>query len=155
MKIRHILIATGLGLGFSPIAPGTVGALGGCLIAYLLTQYTVFHVLVLASLIVLFFFLGVYSSNKLEPVWGKDPSKIVIDEVVGMWIALLMIPSGWIYSVAAFILFRFFDIYKPLFINKMENLKGGWGIMMDDVLAGIYANVIIQLFSLIKTGIHG
>ena len=88
MKIRHILIATGLGLGFSPIAPGTVGALGGCLIAYLLTQYTIFHVLVLASLIVMFFFLGVHSSNKLEPDWGKDPSKIVIDEVVGMWIEI-------------------------------------------------------------------
>jgi len=151
MKIGHILIATGLGLGFSPIAPGTVGALGGCLIAYLLTQYTIFHVLALASLIVLFFFLGVHSSNKLEPIWGKDPSKIVIDEVVGMWIALWMIPPGFIYTVAAFVLFRLFDIYKPMYIRKMEDLKGGWGIMMDDVLAGVYANVIIQLFSLVVT----
>ncbi len=144
-----------MGLGFSPIAPGTAGALGGCLIACLLQQYTPFLLPSLIFLIVLFFFLGVYSSGKLEKEWGKDPSKVVIDEVVGMWIALLMIPSGWMYTLAAFILFRFFDIYKPLFIRKAENLKGGWGIMMDDVVAGIYANVLIQLFVLIQTGYHG
>ncbi len=154
MKIRHIIITTSLGLGFSPVAPGTVGALGGCLIAYVITLFTGFNVLILSSLIVLFFFLGVHSSNKMELIWGKDPSRIVIDEVVGMWIALLMIPSGFSYMVAAFLLFRFFDIYKPLFIRKMENLKGGWGVMMDDVLAGIYANLIIQIFILIKTAIN-
>ena len=155
MKIWHIFLATGMGLGFSPLAPGTVGALGGCIIACLLRQYTTSHVFILAFLIILFFFLGVHSSNKLEKDWGKDPSKVVIDEVVGMWISMLMIPSGWIYTIAAFVLFRFFDIYKPFFIRKMEKLKGGWGIMIDDVLAGIYANVIIQLFILLKTGSNG
>ena len=151
MKIRHILITTSLGLGYSPIAPGTVGALGGCLIAWLVGQVTVLYPIVLAFLIILFFFLGVHSSNRMEPIWGKDPSKIVIDEVVGMWIALWLIPPGFSYMVTAFVLFRFFDIYKPLYIRKMEALKGGWGVMMDDVVAGIYANVIIQLFFLVKT----
>ncbi len=155
MKIWHIFLATGMGLGFSPVAPGTIGALGGCLIALLLRQYITFHVPALVFLIILFFFLGVHSSNQLEKNWGKDPSKVVIDEVVGMWIAMLMIPSGWIYTMAAFVLFRLFDIYKPFFIRRMEKLKGGWGIMMDDVLAGIYANVIIQLFILLKTGSNG
>ena len=155
IKIGHILIGTAMGLGFSPIAPGTAGALGGCLIALLLMQYAVFPVLTLISLIVLFFFVGVYSSGQLEKYWGKDPSKVVIDEVVGMWIAMLMIPSGWMYTLAAFILFRFFDIYKPLFIRKAENLKGGWGIMTDDVVAGMYANALIQLFVLLQTGYHG
>ena len=68
-----------------------------------------------------------------------------------MWIALLALPSGWIYTLAAFILFRFFDIYKPFFIKRMEKLKGGWGVMMDDVLAGIYTNIIIQLFCFLVT----
>jgi len=155
MKLRYILIGTGLGMGFSPIAPGTIGALGGCLIAIPIKLYTTIPNLWLASIIVIFFLLGVLSSNKLETDWGKDPSEIVIDEVVGMWIALLAIPSGWWYMVAAFVLFRFFDIYKPLYIKKLEKLNGGWGVMMDDVLAGVYANAIIQLFALSMTFIHG
>jgi len=146
MKIWHVFLSTAMGLGFSPLAPGTAGALGGCIIACLLRQYTIHHAIILLFLIILFFFLGIHSSGKLEKEWGKDPSKVVIDEVVGMWISMLMIPSGWIYALAAFILFRLLDIFKPFFIRKMERLKGGWGIMMDDVLAGIYANVIIQLF---------
>ena len=155
MKTWHIFLATGMGLGFSPLAPGTMGALGGCVIAFFLRQYSVYHVLILMLLILLFFFLGVHSSNKLEKDWGKDPSKVVIDEVVGMWISMWLIPSGWIYTFAAFVLFRFFDIYKPFFIREMEKLRGGWGIMMDDVLAGIYANVTIQLFILLKIGSNG
>ena len=146
MKLRYKLIATGLGLGYIPKAPGTMGALGGCMVALLLNQYTIWPNELLFLLIVIFFLSGVYCSNKLEPVWGKDPSKIVIDEVVGMWISLWALPTGWIYILAAFILFRFFDIYKPLFIRKLEKLKGGWGVMMDDVLAGIYTNLVIQLF---------
>lgn len=150
MKLRHYLIATGLGLGFSPIAPGTVGSLGGCLIAVLINHYSAFPNGVLAFLIILFLFLGVDSSNKLETIWGKDPSRIVIDEVVGIWISMFMLPAGWIYTVAAIVLFRFFDIYKPLFIRKLESIDGGWGIMLDDVLAGIYANIVIQLFIILN-----
>ena len=67
-----------------------------------------------------------------------------------LWIAIFMLPQGIWYSLTALALFRLFDIYKPFFIRRMEKLKGGWGIMMDDVLAGIYANVAIQLFCLIK-----
>lgn len=155
MKLRYIMIATGLGLGFSPKAPGTIGALGGCLVAILLKQYSACYNELLAFLIVIFYLLGVYCSNKLETVWGKDPSRIVIDEIVGMWISLLALPSGWLYMLAAFILFRFFDIYKPLYIKRMEKLKGGWGIMMDDVLAGIYTNVAIQLSCILVKVLNG
>jgi phosphatidylglycerophosphatase A len=91
----------------------------------------------------------------MEQEWGKDPSKIVIDEVVGMWISLWYIPSGWEYFVLAFVLFRLFDIYKPFFIKKVELLKGGWGVMMDDVLAGIYTNVVIQLANAILISTKG
>ena len=145
----HKFIATACGLGLSPIAPGTAGALGAGLIGYLILNYLPNSSIILLFLIVIFFFLGVYSSNKLEPEWGKDPSKIVIDEVVGMWISMLFIPQGWPYLIASFVLFRFFDIRKPLYIKRAENLKGGWGIMMDDVVAGIYTNVLIQLSRLV------
>ena len=155
MRLWHLLIGTGLGLGFSPKAPGTVGTLGGFIVAILIAQHVPQHGALLAILIILFFLLGVYCSTKLETFWGKDPSKVVIDEVVGIWIAMFMIPAGWGYALAAFVLFRFFDIYKPLYIKKMENLTGGWGIMMDDVLAGIYANILIQLFNILCMSFNG
>ncbi len=95
-------------------------------------------------LIILFTIGGIWSSNKLEPFWGEDPSRVVVDEMVGVWIALLAAPEGnfW-YPVAAFALFRLFDIFKPLGIRKMESLKGGVGVMMDDILAGIYSFILL------------
>ena len=93
----------------------------------------------------MFLLLGVYSSNKLIADWGKDPSRIVIDEVVGMWIAMLFVPNNYIALLLAFVLFRFFDIVKPLFIKRLEKINGGWGIMLDDVAAGIYANIIVLI----------
>jgi phosphatidylglycerophosphatase A len=155
MRFLHKLIVTAFGLGYSPIAPGTVGALGGCVSAILLWKYTAYPNVLLAFLILLFLFFGIYCSTKMEQEWGKDPSKIVIDEVVGMWISLWLIPSGWEYFVLAFVLFRLFDIYKPFFIKKVELLKGGWGVMMDDVLAGIYTNVVIQLANAILISTKG
>lgn len=89
--------------------------------------------------------LGVFVSNKLEAVWGKDSNKIVIDEVAGMSCSLLFVPHQWQYALLGLAAFRFFDIVKPLFISKMEKLPGGWGVMADDVLAGIYANALLQL----------
>lgn len=89
-------------------------------------------------------FAGVWSSSVVEKVWGKDPSKVVIDEVSGMAIGLLLLPVNVKYVAAAFILFRFFDIVKPLFIRKLEQLPAGWGVMADDVLAGVYTNVLLQ-----------
>jgi len=87
---------------------------------------------------------GVWSSSIVEAVWGKDPSKVVIDEVAGMAIGLVFLPVNVKYLLCAFILFRFFDIVKPLFIRKMEQLPSGWGVMMDDVLAGVYTNILLQ-----------
>jgi len=88
--------------------------------------------------------IGVWSSTIMEAIWGKDPSKVVIDEVSGMAIGLLFLPVNVKYLLCAFILFRFFDIVKPLYVRKMEDLPSGWGIMGDDVLAGIYTNIILQ-----------
>ena len=94
--------------------------------------------------------LGIWSADKVEEKWGKDSSKVVIDEVAGMCITLLLIPVQWQYVLIGLALFRFFDIAKPLYIRRMEKLNGGWGVMMDDVLAGIYSNIVLQLIVLTK-----
>jgi phosphatidylglycerophosphatase A len=144
-NFSYKIISTVVGLGLIPLAPGTFGALGGLLSGWLVMHFSAVPNLVLGGLIIVFTFLGVYSSDKLIPEWGNDPSRIVIDEVVGMWVALLFVPNSCWLLIASFALFRFFDIVKPLFIRKLENIYGGWGIMLDDVVAGIYANVIVHL----------
>lgn len=141
-----ILIATGLGSGFSPFAPGTAGALLATLIWFGLS-----FVLSVAALlwltvafVLLFTVAGVWATNRVEPYWGEDPSRVVVDEMVGVWIALLAAPAGSVwYALAAFALFRLFDIFKPLGIRRMESLPGGIGVMMDDILAGIYSFIIL------------
>lgn len=145
----HKLIATSFGAGFSPVAPGTMGALVAILVWYILSLCMAYSTLqwTLAGLIVVFTIIGVWSATVSERYWGEDPSKVVIDETVGEWIALLAVPAGqhWAYVVAAFVLFRFFDIFKPLGVRSMENLKGGYGIMADDILSGVYAAVVMLL----------
>lgn len=142
----HAMIATGFGSGFSPIGPGTAGALLASLIWLALYYFVPFDTLLLITglLIVLFTVVGIWSTNKIEPYWGEDPSRVVVDEMVGVWIPLLAVPEGnlW-YALAAFALFRLLDIFKPLGIRKMESLNGGLGVMMDDVLAGIYSFIIL------------
>ena len=144
----HIWIATGFGSGFSPIAPGTAGALLATVlwgIASLLFSFDTVQFLTLAC-VILFTLLGIISSAAVEKIWGEDPSKVVIDEMVGVWIPLLAAPGGearWWYALGAFVLFRFFDIVKPLGVRRMERFKGGVGIMMDDILAGIYSFIIL------------
>lgn len=146
-SLFHIIIATGFGSGFSPFAPGTAGALTATLIwiaSALVLNSPTSLLLVTSGLIILFFILGVWSANVMEKTWGKDPSKIVVDEMVGVWITLLSANMDEFYTVvAAFVLFRLFDIFKPLGIRKMEKLKGGLGIMMDDVLAGVYGFLLL------------
>lgn len=144
-------ICTGMGLGLIPLAPGTFGSLGGLAIGFFIKQYTAQPDLYLILLIVLFTLIGVYCSNKIIPEWGNDPSRVVIDEVVGMWISMLFLPNNIIVLLAAFALFRLFDIYKPLYIRKFEAFPRGWGIMLDDVAAGCFANVALQLILVLKT----
>lgn len=143
-----VLIGTGFGSGFSPFAPGTAGALLASIIwiaLYFLLPFTVL-LWTTAALVILFTFAGIWAANKLEACWGEDPSRVVVDEMVGVWIPLLAVPDNdrwyW-YVIAAFALFRIFDIAKPLGIRKMESLKGGVGVMMDDVLAGIYSFILL------------
>lgn len=150
----HEMIATGLGVGHFPYGPGTMGALLAILIWYPITtmaNHTTWLLITLA-LILAFTLLGAWSSTVAERYWGEDPSRVVIDEVVGQWITLLAVPAvfSWWHVLAAFVLFRFFDIVKPLGVRKMENFKSGWGIMADDILAGCYGAILIYLLSIIE-----
>lgn len=145
----HIWIATGFGSGFSPIAPGTAGSLLATVIWCIASLFLSFETVQIGTwiCIILFTLLGIISSTAVEKIWGEDPSKVVIDEMVGVWIPLLAVPDNaytYGYVLAAFVLFRLLDIFKPLGIRKMENLKGGVGIMMDDILAGIYSFIILM-----------
>lgn len=141
-----LMIATGFGSGFSPVAPGTAGALLALLlwvVGYLLLPFALLQV-ILAIMVLLFTVLGIYTSGVMERYWGEDPSRVVVDEMVGVWIPLLVVPDGgWWYVLAAFVLFRLFDIVKPLGVRRMERFGGGVGIMMDDILAGVYSAVLL------------
>ena len=144
MKI-YKTIASVLGIGYVGKGGGTIAALFYCMIWLLLPaafSYSVWQIVITFFIIA----TGIVTGNKVDKVWGKDSSKVVIDEVAGMAIGLLFVPHKIIYVVIALVLFRFFDIVKPLYIKKMEALKGGLGVMMDDVLAGIYANIVLQIF---------
>lgn len=145
-SLLPVIIGTGFGSGFSPFAPGTAGALLATLIwfglSYLVSATCLLWLTV--ALILAFTFAGIWAADRLEEFWGEDPSRVVVDEMVGVWIALLAAPAGHIwYALGAFILFRFFDILKPLGIRRMENLPGGVGVMMDDILSGVYGFIIL------------
>jgi phosphatidylglycerophosphatase A len=140
----HKLFSTGLGIGYMGKGAGTVAALACCVCWYLAWGGTYPPLLISVIITALITVVGVWSSSMVEPIWGKDPARVVIDEVAGMCISLLFLPARLKYILCAFILFRFFDIVKPLFIRKIEALPAGWGIMMDDVLAGMYTNIILQ-----------
>ena len=146
----HIIVATGFGSGFSPVAPGTAGALLATVIWGIFMFFFPYNMvwLLTAVLILVFTIGGIGAANHLEKFWGKDPSRVVVDEMVGVWIALLAVPEGGGvgYPLAAFVLFRLFDIFKPLGIRSMENFKGGVGVMMDDILAGVYSFILLAGF---------
>ena len=141
-----VFIGTGFGSGFSPFAPGTAGALLASIIwiaLYFLLPFS-WVLWLTAALVIVFIFAGIWAADKLETYWGEDPSRVVVDEMVGVWIALLAAPSGSVwYGLGAFALFRLFDIFKPLGIRRMESFPGGFGVMMDDILAGIYSFVVL------------
>jgi len=155
VKTIYKLTATALGAGYSPFAPGTMGAIVGCLALWLFEKYNLISTtttpLLFIGLIVITTILGIIATDKLEDEWGKDPSKVVLDEVIGMWITMMFVPLSFLNVLIGFGLFRFFDIAKPLGIRKLESLKGGVGVMADDILAGIYANIVLQIIIYIIT----
>ena len=143
------VIGLGLGSGLSPLAPGTAGSLAAVVIYGLLTliiptDNPAVQQGLLLALIVVGFPLGVWATGLLSTAADHDPGRAVWDEFVGMWIACLLLPPIWYWLLAAFILFRLFDIVKPWPARRLENLPGGWGIMADDAAAGLYAAALLN-----------
>ncbi|MCF6171112.1 MAG: phosphatidylglycerophosphatase A [Bacteroidales bacterium] len=156
MKL-HKIIASGLGTGFVPFAPGTAGSVLGILLFYsfnfvlnrLITEpWLVFALNLFAIIFVLF--VGAYSIKMVHKIWEHDAPQIVIDEIAGVWIAVVAMPFKWQYYLYALLLFRFFDIMKPLFIKRFDRMKNDWSVMLDDVLAGIYSLIVIQVLFYFK-----
>jgi phosphatidylglycerophosphatase A len=130
--------------GYFPFAPGTVGSAAG-LVVYLVVWWTESPVIE-TGLIVALFAAGVWAGTISERYFGGiDPGPIVIDEVVGMLITLAFIPVGWSGALAGFFLFRVFDVFKPWPARSLERLHGGLGVMADDAMAAVYANLSLRL----------
>ena len=167
------------GVGYLPLAPGTWGSLVGIGLYFVVRgllmkvlwdaaiefKLNLFHLFYATIAFEMLFALalsivGVWSATRTEKLSGKkDPGKVVIDEVAGQFIALLPVPflidPAWWSIIAAFILFRFFDIVKPYPARRFESLESGLGIMMDDIVAGIYAAVAVSMLVTIKWLIQG
>ena len=147
MNRFFLIIATGFGVGYSPVAPGTLGTLVAIPIYYFLSDIPspLYEITLIG-----FFFLSVWISENAQIFFGKkDDQRIVIDEIIGFLITMLWIPKTTRFIIIGFILFRFFDILKPIPIRRIERkFKGGFGVVLDDVVAGVYANIILHLIYL-------
>jgi phosphatidylglycerophosphatase A len=144
MKHFILLLATGFGVGYSPVAPGTLGTLVAILIYYFLSEISppLYEITLIG-----FFFLSVWVSENAERFFRKkDDQRIVIDEIIGFLTTMLWVPKTIRFVIIGFFLFRFFDILKPFPIRRLEKgFKGGFGVVLDDVVAGVYANIVLRL----------
>ena len=143
LKLPVCFLGLGFGSGLAPKAPGTFGTLAAVPL-YLLMQYL--PVISYISVVVIAFVIGIWICEQSARWIGQaDPSAVVWDEIVGYLITMIAAPSGWQWLVLGFVLFRFFDILKPWPINLADKaIHGGLGIMVDDVIAGVFALVVIQ-----------
>jgi len=136
-----LAVATALGVGYVPFAPGTFGSAVGLLLWFVLPSSPIAQ----AAAIVVVCVVGSWSGSVAERYFGRvDPGHVVVDEVAGMLVTLFLVPVGWIGAIAGFFLFRISDIVKPYPANRLERLPGGIGIMADDVMAGVYANLVLR-----------
>lgn len=146
-----LFFSAGFGAGYWPWGPGTMGSLLAVLLwalyAYSIESYAVVQLLTML-LTVLFTALSIPAVSVAEEKWGHDSPRVVVDEIVGMWVALCAVPASreWWYPFAALVLFRLFDIYKPLGCRWIDrNIPGAWGVMLDDILAGVYAALVLAV----------
>ena len=137
------LVATGLGCGHAPVAPGTAGSLLGLALYWPVARLqTVPRLAALGALVA----LGTWAAWHLARRLGApDPGVVVVDEVAGMWVTLLFLPLTPLTAIVGFVAFRIMDVVKPFPARALERLPGGWGIMADDLMAGIYANLVLRL----------
>ena len=132
------IIGTGLGSGFWPWGPGTAGTVLGTLIWAVIALFAGLDGTTLQTtmllLTIVFTILGTWATAQLQPYWGEDPSRVVIDEIVGVWIAL--------------VLFRFYDMVKPLGIKRLDRMRGAFYVMADDILGGVYAAITMVIIKI-------
>ncbi len=146
MKRTIIFIATGAYSGYFPVAPGTAGSLVGVILYLFLCKL---HPLFYLIITIFLFSLGVWLSGEAEKILNKkDHSYIVIDEIVGFLVTMFLLPEGIWFIIGGFFLFRLLDILKPSF-QQIERINGGLGVMLDDIVAGILANLILQSLRLL------
>ena len=141
-------------VGFAPVAPGTVGAAAAIPFFLLLRRADSawLEIAVCAAIVA----AGAWSARITEQALGvEDPGPVVIDEVVGMFVSLLFLPATWPVILAGFVAFRAFDIVKPWPADRLEHVPGGWGVMADDVMAGIYANLTLQCLLWVRPELLG
>jgi phosphatidylglycerophosphatase A len=150
-KAVILFIAQGAYSGRSPFAPGTAGTVVGVLLYLVLKGLSPVWYLVACLLAT---GIGVWAAEEAEKLLGKkDAQSIVIDEIAGYLISMVLVPSGWMYVVAAFVLFRAFDVIKPWPLKRFQDLHGGLGVMLDDIGAGLYTNAVLQVaVFMLKTG---
>lgn len=146
-------IATGAGVGLAPVAPGTLGALEGVVVYLVISALSSqWRAAIFLGANVLVFAVGVWAAGRVcNLLCSKDPSRIVVDEISGQMIALIpaALNPSMTAVVAGFVLFRGFDIFKPYPIRKLEALSGGFGVMCDDVLAGVYAGALVLAWQML------
>ncbi len=153
-KYFSYIVGTGFGLGYSPFAPGTAGSLGALIIYFFLHDEFNLHRELFYIFLLIVAVAGTFSASLVSQYENdEDPSKVVIDEILGQFLALFMLPFSYKIILISFILFRILDILKPFPARRSEKLKNGVGIMLDDVIVGIYANLIIRLFIFFLPGI--
>lgn len=142
-----LFFSSAFGAGYIKYAPGTFGSIAGILLWILfIPQDFSFQ----AAAVTLMFFASVLFSSMAERIYKKkDDQRIVIDEVAGVWLSVAFVPKTVLFMVLGFVLFRIFDVSKPLFIKKLQNIKGGLGITIDDIAAGLIANIILQILNVI------
>ena len=136
-----LAIATVFGLGYVPVAPGTFGSVAGLLLWMVLPGSAVVQI----AAIVVLFVLGSIAGSRAEHHFGRtDPRQVIIDEVMGMLVTLFLNPVRWKGAFIGFLLFRATDVIKPFPANRLERLPGGVGVMADDLMAAVYANLALR-----------
>jgi phosphatidylglycerophosphatase A len=137
------LLATGFGSGYSPVVPGTAGSFVGLLLYWPIARLAP---PVQAALVVSLSLAGIWSAARVaRAVRDEDPGIVVVDEFAGMWVSLLFLPLTPFTAAAGFVLFRVLDVIKPFPAKQFERLPGGLGIVADDLMAGVYANLLLRL----------
>lgn len=145
MKFLVKLLASGFGTGFSPLAPGTVGSALAAVIIYFCVGWWNPPVALAVSIVL--YFLGVACCSAAEKDWGHDSSRMVIDEMAGMFLSVSLLRVELKTLTVAFLIFRLFDIVKPAPASQAENLPSGWGVMTDDTVAGAYTLALMLVLA--------